>query len=434
MTTAQGIPVLREHAPGDVVIWRQGRPVTAAQIIARARTLSDALPRARFAINLCESRGNFLIAFLAAAQAEQVSLLPSSRAPRAVQEIRDVFPEHCLITDDVVLSATPAANAAQTPLVLEAHDPIAIVFTSGSTGQPESHPKDWNTLVRTAALARERFLPGLARFHVVATVPPQHMYGFETTVTLIVLSGSAVSDARPLFPADIAAELTTVPAPRLLITTPAHLRACVSANVTFPPLELIISATAPLDRELAGQCERLWNTRVCEIYGCTEAGSMASRRTVQSEDWLTYPQAWVEPREAGAVYHGSHLPSPVYLQDLLEIETPRKFRLVGRSADMVKVAGKRASLAELTQRLLGVAGVADGVVFVPGADSRPAALVVAPGVSRQTILAALAEQLDPAFVPRPLVLVDSLPRTETGKLPRAALLAAIGAPRGERCE
>lgn len=428
MNRAGTVPVLDQFAPGEIVIWRRGRGVTAGEIAAQSNALARRMPRARYALNLCESRQNFLVAFLAAAQHGMVSLLPPSRAPQAVREIQDAYPDHCLLTDSDVADV-PSTSEAHGPLTIGASDPVAIAFTSGSTGRPVGHPKSWRTLLATATLARERFLPDAARFQVVATVPPQHMYGFETTVTVLLLSGSAVSDGRPLFPADIAAELASVPAPRVLITTPAHMRACVAARIESPPLELVISATAPLDQALAAAAEQDWNTRVFEIYGCTEAGSMASRRTVETDLWRAYPGARVEPREMGAVYYGAHLPEPVPLQDLVELEGDG-FRLVGRVADMVKVAGKRASLAELTRRLLEVHGVSDGVVFVPQPEARPAALVVAAGTSRQEILAALARQLDPVFLPRPLLLVDALPRNEAGKIPRDALLAAIGARQG----
>jgi acyl-coenzyme A synthetase/AMP-(fatty) acid ligase len=98
---------------------------------------------------------------------------------------------------------------------------------------------------------------------------------------------------------------------------------------------------------------------------------------------------------------------------------------------MVDVAGKRASLAELTARVLAIAGVQDAVVFQPDAQpglvQRLAALVVAPGLDAATLRAALRPALDPAFMPRPLLLVDALPRTPAGKLPRAALHAALAA-------
>ena len=51
------------------------------------------------------------------------------------------------------------------------------------------------------------------------------------------------------------------------------------------------------------------------------------------------------------------------------------------------------------------------------------AFVVAPEVTRAELLAALRAQVDAAFLPRPLLRVDALPRNAQGKLPRAELLA-----------
>ena len=50
------------------------------------------------------------------------------------------------------------------------------------------------------------------------------------------------------------------------------------------------------------------------------------------------------------------------------------------------------------------------------------ALVVAPDITRAELLAALRAQVDPAFLPRPLLWVDALPRNAQGKLPKAELL------------
>ena len=104
---------------------------------------------------------------------------------------------------------------------------------------------------------------------------------------------------------------------------------------------------------------------------------------------------------------------------------------------MVKIAGKRASLEALNRQLLGVRGVRDGVFFLPEArgarTARLAALVVAPGCAARDILAALRGRIDAVFLPRPLLIVDALPRNATGKLTREALLAlARSAARGRR--
>src|SRR5262249_12136286 len=95
--------------------------------------------------------------------------------------------------------------------------------------------------------------------------------------------------------------------------------------------------------------------------------------------------------------------------------------------DMIKVAGKRASLEALTCELLRIPGVRDGAFFLPEADGvdepRVAALVVAPRAGRGAILRALRDRVDPAFLPRPLLMLDALPRNATGKLAREGLLA-----------
>jgi acyl-coenzyme A synthetase/AMP-(fatty) acid ligase len=123
---------------------------------------------------------------------------------------------------------------------------------------------------------------------------------------------------------------------------------------------------------------------------------------------------------------------PALLQDIVEFLPGGRFMLRGRNADILEIAGKRASLFELTQRLLAVPGVIDAVVFQPEpSDQSPArrvsALAVAPGLTAALVLERLQDSVDPAFLPRPLVLVAALPRNATGKLPREQLLGALRA-------
>jgi acyl-coenzyme A synthetase/AMP-(fatty) acid ligase len=92
----------------------------------------------------------------------------------------------------------------------------------------------------------------------------------------------------------------------------------------------------------------------------------------------------------------------------------------------VNIAGHRASIGDLNRTLLELEGVRDGVFFLPDADegsvTRLIAFVVAPGKTEDDIQQALRTRIDPVFLPRPLLLVPRLPRNETGKLPREALL------------
>jgi acyl-coenzyme A synthetase/AMP-(fatty) acid ligase len=211
-----------------------------------------------------------------------------------------------------------------------------------------------------------------------------------------------------------------------MFTTPTHLRACVDSGLRWPRLSRIVSATAPLSAELAKRAEKMFSCHVMEIYGCSEAGSMASRRTVDGELWRFY-DGMTPHEENGVVYvRASHLPDPIPLNDFIEVRCDSRFKLLGRHADMINIAGNRASLSDLTLKLNAIEGVRDGVFVVPdsqaGEDAaRVVALVVAPDLDKKEILAMLAEHVDPVFLPRPLYQVDSLPRNAMGKLPREAL-------------
>jgi acyl-coenzyme A synthetase/AMP-(fatty) acid ligase len=119
----------------------------------------------------------------------------------------------------------------------------------------------------------------------------------------------------------------------------------------------------------------------------------------------------------------------VAIDDAVQIDDDDTFELSGRSVDMLKVAGKRASMADLSLRLNRIDGVDDGV-FVRQMDrtlgvDRLIALVVAPTLSAQEIRANLARQVDPVFLPRRILRVEALPRSETGKLSKRLVEALI---------
>ena len=410
------------------------------QFLGDVVALAARLPDATHALNLCEDRYHFMTAFAAVCLRGQTNLLPPSQAPGVIAQIAGAYPGCYALGDaappalplpwiGVAHDATVAAAPQAVPTLAQDHV-AALAFTSGSTGAPQAHAKTWGTLVRTAQLTAQRFLgDGHPAANIVATVPSQHMYGLETTVMMVLAGGCAAHAGRTFFPAELRDALAQVPAPRVLITTPVHLRACLAAAMPFPALQLIVSATAPLAPELAASAEAALGAPVHEIYGCTEAGSMATRRTVSTPIWQFFPGMHLTRQDGAQVVHGEHLPAPVTLPDLVDDLGDGRFRLRGRSTDLLKVAGKRASLSELTAHLLRIPGVVDAVVFVPeaaaGGEARPAALVVAPDLAEAHILAALGAMIDPVFLPRPLIRLPRLPRNTVGKLPYAALQAEL---------
>ena len=433
-----GVPLIAAAAADSAVAFRDGRAVSAAQFLADATRLAARLPARGHVLNACTDRYRFATGLAAALLRGQVTLLPPDHTPQTVGRLREFAADAYLLADEagagidlpvttVPADAAPLPAAFSVPALPQAQL-CAIVFTSGSTGTPVPNRKHWGALARNVAGALERWGLAGARPAVLGTVPPQHMYGFESTVLAPLAGGGALCAERPFYPEDICAALERLPRPRVLVTAPFHLRALLEAVAQPPAVDLLLCATAPLDAALASLAESRFGARLLEIYGCTETGQMATRRTAREAEWRTLPGVLVELRSASAWASGGHIEAPTALNDVLELLAPDRFLLQGRVADMVNIAGKRSSLAHLDGQLRAIPGVADGVFYMPegeaaGGVTRLAAFVVAPGLEREALLAALRRRIDAAFLPRPLVLLERLPRAASGKLPREALRA-----------
>ncbi len=421
-----------------VIAQTGGQVITLRTFHAQVRALAAQLPAGRHAVNLCEDRYRFMVAFCAVALRGQITLLPPSRASAVVQEVIDLQPGTYALGDGPLetapsqywrLPATLAESDGEVPQV-DQDVTVAIAFTSGSTGVPKAFPKTMGQfrtsteqLVRAMADLWDGHAPG-----IVATVPAQHMFGLEQSVMVPLLTQATLHGARPFFPQDVARALEDVPAPRMLITTPVHLRTLVEAGITLPPIAGCVSATAPLEQALALATEMQFGGQVREIFGSTETCIFATRRTAYDSAWTPLPGVSVQPQPDGTLVDAPHLPHPVALADLVEVQADGRFHVRGRQADLLEIAGKRASLSDLTGRLLAVPGVRDGVMLQvdsPGKVRRIAALVVALGLSEGDVLSSLRETMDPVFLPRRIRFVDTLPRTDTGKLPRTDLLRLL---------
>ena len=420
-------------------------PLTRGEFLRRVRMLAARLPDVPYAINLCERRDHFIIGFCAALLRGQVTLLPPSRAAGVVMDVEMQHPGSYRLGDGGTvlpwdMRVDDASSDAATPELPRDINPqipagrLAMIgFTSGSTGTPSANPKTWGALVQTNtanlhALA-ELFAGQPAS--IVATVPPQHMYGIEMSVLMPLLGPFAVHPGRPFFPHDIADALAEVAGPRLLVTTPVHLRALLEADIDLPPLAAIVTATAPLPVDLASRAETRFGSEVHELFGATETCVIAQRRTSREDIWHLFENVQLYPQPDGTRVERPSLPSPVLLADLVAlVDGGRGFLLRGRQADLLEIAGKRASLGDLTRRLQSITGVRDAAMLQADPDAagvrRLHAIVVADAtLTDAQLLDALRQTTDPVFLPRRIIRVEALPRNDTGKLPRDALLALI---------
>ena len=433
-------PFFSHDSPTAVVAYRGGEALPAQRLLEDATRLAALLPPGRHVLNVCLDRYRFAVGLAACLMTERISLLPSTHTPEVIDRLAEFAPDAFCLTDDdrcsIELPRMVFPDALRGPPVpwrtLDIPDaqPAAIVFTSGSTGTPLPYRKTWGRLARCVKEGAARFDLLDGRSHtLIGTVPAQHMYGFESTVLLALLTGNRFGAERPFYPADIAAALRAAPRPRLLVSTPVHLRALLAAAIALPPVDLIVCATAPLTAELARDVERTFRTRLLEIYGSTETGQLATRRTAESAHWRLWPGVHLQEGEGGQVFaQGGHVEQRTALCDVIELTGADRFVLQGRTADLVNVAGKRSSFGYLNTQLTAIPGVLDGAFFLRESAvagytgvARLGAVVVAPGLEVAALTEQLRRRIDAVFMPRPLLLVDALPRNATGKLPRQAL-------------
>lgn len=451
------LPLLAERDPHAPLAWCDGVPVSAATFIAEALQLAETLPARGSPVNLCQDRYHFALALVAALLRGHTSLMPPNALPQTLKRLASgaaSLPVYALCDDDTLDAGTGMRLVVQrerlrTSTASSAPAAVAMprisgdleavrLLTSGSTGDPQPHGKRFGSLVanidaEAKALSQHLGRADLRGLNIVATVPAQHSYGFESTVLLALLGGASFDAGRPFYPADVAAALAAVPEPRALVTTPFHLKTLLRSGVPLPSTALVLSATAPLSPQLAAQAEAALQGVLVEIYGCTEAGQVASRRTTAGERWTTLgalhigrcpPASAADADEVWCV-SGGHVDRPTALADLLVLEDPQHFQLLGRANDLIHVGGKRSSLAHLNFHLNRIEGVEDGAFWLPEVDgedvARPVAFVVAPTLGSAQIAAALRREIESAFVPRRIVHVSALPRDATGKLTASAL-------------
>ena len=430
------IPLLGHRDGSQPVAFHAGRLISAAEFIGDVNAFAERLPTHTYAINLCRDRYCFAVAFAAAMERGQINLLPPSQSPGTLGQLQNDYGSVYLMVDDdeahplesirVNVGAVPQPCAPE-KLAFAESTIAAIAFTSGSTGTPVPNRKTWGALAAGGISEASRFgLVNDSSSVVFGTVPPQHMYGLESTVIMALRGGLIMHNERLFFPADIQAALASVDARRVLVSTPVHLRALLASQVKLAPLWLTICATAPLSQEMAKGFEQRFGTMVHEVYGFTEAGMVATRRTLDGPEWQLLAGLGIRQDRDRFMVSGGHVPAEVAFSDLIDLKDAERFVLRGRNSDLVNVAGKRTSIGYLDHQICAIEGVEDAAFLMPDEArdgvTRLTACVVAPGMKREQLLSALAERIDPVFLPRPLYLVGALPRNSTGKLPRSELI------------
>lgn len=431
---------LAVHAPEEWVAVGGEGPRTAAALEADAARVAGALaglPPGEVVV-VCTDRYRVAVAIHAAWAAGHAVLFPPNLQAQTLESViagaRAVLHDRDGAPGGMDVRALLAGPSPAGRLLLPAPERLRITFmTSGSTGEHQRWPRTFDRCLAEI----DPCVPWFALRRgdrILATVPPQHIYGMMYGVLLPLRSGAAMVRTDALHAEAICAEVARHDV-SLVVSVPAHLAAIADLD-RAPPAVQAFSAGAPLPARTEALLRERHGWSVIELYGSTETGAIA-RRDAGDEAWRPYPGIAVAMSEEGGLLVDSPWidpagPRPFPVPDRIELRPGGRFVLLGRLDGVVKVAGKRVALRELEERLLVVPGVRDAAAVARQVDGlRGVELwvaVAADGVEPARLRQALAAWLDPVALPRRIRVVDALPREATGKLRREALLALFSSP------
>ncbi|MFG6441906.1 AMP-binding protein [Roseateles sp. LKC17W] len=439
MSPAQRLAALLTLPPPAVLGWRQREPVTGADWLAEAgrwQAAFAAQPGQRFALYFHDSL-SFAAALFGAWQAGKQAWLPGDLTAASRQALRtrvDGFAGDVAPPQELPV-VTPAAAPAVAMVPLDAEALQLVVFTSGSTGEPQALPKRLRQLFDEITAQEQTFgatAPGAA---VLASVSHQHVYGLLFRVLWPLATGRAIQAQSVVVLEDLA-ELAPPGARAVLVASPAHLsRLPLQAQHS---VDQVFSSGAPLPDAAVPEVLRVFGRAPIEVYGSSETGGVAWRQRNPGAPtyWQALPGVEWRLDDDALWLRSPHLDEAGWMPSAdRAAAVDGGFELRGRADRIVKVAEKRVSLTAVEAALRASPLLADlrlvtltepreqlGVVAVP--SDAGWALHDAQGrrALAEALRALLTDVVERVALPRRFRFLPELPVNAMAKSTQARLL------------
>ncbi len=336
-----------------------------------------------------------------------------------------------------------------------------VILTSGTTGKPKGAPREAPGPLAGAELmiALVDAIPLRARQATLLAAPMFHTWGLANLLVGLALQSTFV--VRRRFDPQQAIALLGEHSATALIAVPVMLQRImelpgeVRRRYPTPDLRVVALSGSAIPASLAERFMDEYGEVVYNLYGSTEASYITVatpkdlRRTpgtagrplrgvtlrILDDDGAPLPAG-----ATGRIFAGSALTFEGYsggqdkeridglvaTGDLGHLDEAGRLFIAGRDDDMIVSAGENVYPREVEEVLLRHPAVADAaVVGVPDARFGQALVAhVVPragGADAEELREYLKERLATYKVPREVVLHDSLPRNETGKVVPGAL-------------
>jgi len=372
--------------------------------------------------------------------------------------------------DDLTSGPTAGPGTGPTPALqppqYRPEDTALLLLTSGTTGRPKGVMESIQNCWAKMQFFADAFGPGPDDVHLVF-LPMGHVFGMRLALMALLSGGRLVLTDR--FSPTEALRLVTDERVTVLPGMPAHFTLMLGALDTavhdVASLRWGVSAASALPRPLAEQIYERLGVELLFVYGCSEGFTTLTTDRAEILDGsvgnlvfrgpeATAPDGTVaildtaEGRvlpagEVGEIAFGASRPVRYWSDpevaadgwyhtgDLGSIDAEGRVYIVGRLKELVNRGGLKVSPTEVEVAMIRHPGVRDAAVVAtpdPVLGEAVCACIVAGGASppklgdlRDFLAATLARHK----LPDELCLVDTIPRTNIGKVDRAALAATV---------
>lgn len=352
--------------------------------------------------------------------------------------------------------------------------PAMLMSTSGTTSKPKLVPISHENVLAAAGAIGQAFSLG-AKDLCLNPMPLHHVHGLLSAAISSLLAGSAVHCADGFSPAAFDAVSQTL-RPTWFTASPAMhlaLREFYEHTGALPPrgqLRFFRSSSAPLPSSAIEALETLFEAPLIETYGLTETASMVCTNplppgvrkvgsvgvAVGSEICVMKPSGEAcEPDEVGEIairgpsvigaYVNNAAPDSflgnwLLTGDIGRLDAEGYLFIVGRVKEVIKRGGLSVYPAEVDDALSASPDVAEAVTFaVPHSslgEEVVAAVVPRSGadVDSESLRVEVGRRLSTYKVPSVVLVVDAIPKNETGKIVRRQVAAAFADKLAPTCE
>ena len=408
--------LLREFRPGDVLAIQIGNhPAWPALLLASLRSRLVALPLER-----------------TVTEHERDAALRICRATAIV---------------DIEKERVAIKTLAHEAIAWGPNPPSLLKLTSGTTAAPRAiRFRSEQLLADCRQICETMEITG--RDLNFAVIPLSHSYGFSNLITPLLAYGVPMVLSRDRMPRAVLDDLARSNA-TVFPGMPVFYQAFSEMEEVpaLPELRLCISAGAPLPLEVGRKFRQKFKQPIHSFYGSSECGGICYDRDAPllEPGFVGQPMRGldlelIDPdapatrvRVRSAAAGDGYFPEPdeeklghgQFIPDDLVSVSGNGFRIVGRTSDIINVAGKKVNPAEVEAELLRCAGVRAAVVF--GRESilrneEVAACVVAGEQVRESdLLEHCRAHLSGWQVPKRIFLVEEIPVNERGKVNRREL-------------